>query len=159
MEISLIDPKEFKVARVISFREEFTGLSGTICYMRPYTKDYNKETLDDFDNSMIEWLKSLNLKDVEFIHSEDILFDYQKPQLSKIYNGGRPCNKLLLVCHGDYSLEEIVAKREIEAIQFELNVFWNTYTTGTLPSFGGTMTFDKNKEKYYFKVIKDLNEL
>lgn len=74
MEISLIDPKEFKVARVISFREEFTGLSGTICYMRPYTKDYNKETLDDFDNSMIEWLKSLNLKDVGFIHGERYTF-------------------------------------------------------------------------------------
>lgn len=159
MIISLINPEEFKVARVISFREEFTGLCGTICYMRPYTKDYNKERFDDFDNSMIEWLKSLNLKNVVHSHSEDILFDYQKPQLSKIYDGGRPCSKLLLVCHGDYSQEEIISKREIEAIQFELNVFWNAYTKKRLPSLGGTMTFDRNKEKYYFEAIKNLNEL
>ena len=77
MKITLINPDEFKVIRVISFRDEYTKRVGTVCYMRPYALDYKKEILDDFDHSMIMWLKSLNLNNVEFIRSEDILFDYQ----------------------------------------------------------------------------------
>ena len=60
MKITLIKPDEFKVVRVISFRDKYAKGFGTICYMCPYALDYKKEILDDFDNSMIMWLKSLN---------------------------------------------------------------------------------------------------
>ena len=85
MKFSLISPEDFKVARVISFMDEFIECAGTVCYMRPHTTEYNKDTFDDFDRSIIVWLKSLNLKNVDFSHSENIIFDHQRPQLSKIY--------------------------------------------------------------------------
>lgn len=62
LELILIKPEKYKVARVITFKDNFNNLSGTICYMRPLTNSYNKETLDDFDNSMLIWLQSFNLK-------------------------------------------------------------------------------------------------
>ena len=159
MILTLINPEEFKVVRIISFRDEYTKRFGTICYMRPYALDYKKETLDDFDHSMIMWLKSLNLSNVEFIYSEDILFDYQLPQLSRIYNGGRPSSKLSLVCHGDYSHDEFVAMRHIDAVCFELNVFWNAAKNDLCPQLDGIMTFDKNKENYYRDVMKTIKSL
>ena len=159
MKLTLINPDEFKVIRVISIRDEYTKRSGTICYIRPYALDYKKETLDDFDHSMIMWLKSLNLNNVEFIRSEDILFDYQLPQLSRIYDGGRPSSKLSLVCHGDYSHDEFVAMGQIDAVCFELNAFWNADKNDLCPQLSGIMTFDKNKENYYRDVIKTIKSL
>ena len=159
MKLTLINPDEFKVIRVISIRDEYTKRSGTICYIRPYALDYKKETLDDFDHSMIMWLKSLNLNNVEFIRSEEILFDYQLPQLSRIYDGGRPSSKLSLVCHGDYSHDEFVAMGQIDAVCFELNVFWNADKNDLCPQLSGIMTFDKNKENYYRDVIKTIKSL
>ena len=159
MKLTLINPDEFKVIRVISIRDEYTKRSGTICYIRPYALDYKKETLDDFDHSMIMWLKSLNLNNVEFIRSEDILFDYQLPQLSRIYDGGRPSSKLSLVCHGDYSHDEFVAMGQIDAVCFELNVFCNADKNDLCPQLSGIMTFDKNKENYYRDVIKTIKSL
>ncbi len=159
MKITLIKPDEFKVVRVISFRDKYTKRFGTICYMRPYALDYNKGILDDFDNSMIIWLKSLNLSNVELIYSEDMLFDYQLPQLLRIYNGGRPSSKLSLVCHGDYSHDEFVAMGQIDAVCFELNVFWNADKNDLCPQLSGIMTFDKNKENYYRDVIKTIKSL
>lgn len=159
MKITLINPDEFKVIRVISFRDEYTKRFGTICYMRPYALDYKKETLDDFDHSMIMWLKSLNLNNVEFIRSEDILFDYQLPQLSRIYDGGRPSSKLSLVCHGNYSYDELVAMGQIDAVCFELNVFWSADKNDFCPQLSGIMTFNKNKEIYYRNAIKSITSL
>ena len=159
MILTLINPSDFKVVRVISFRAEYIKRSGIICYMRPYAIDYRKGTLDDFDHSIIAWLKSLNLSNVKLIYSEDILFDYQLPQLSQIYNGGRPSSKLSLVCHGDYSLDEFVKMGEIDTVCFQLNVFWNADKSDILPELGGTMTFDKNKEDYYHNVIKTITSL
>lgn len=159
MEFELINPDEFKVARVISFRDEHIKKSGTICYMRPYAPNYNKDMLDDFDYSIIAWLKSLNLSNVEFINSVDVLFDYQLPQLSRVYDGGRPKNELTLVCHGDYSYDEFIAMGKIDAICFHLNVFWNANNSDILPSLYGTVTFDKNKDDYYRNVIKAIKSL
>lgn len=159
MILKLINPSEFKVVRVISFRAEYIKRSGTICYMRPYAKDYRKGTLDDFDHSIIAWLKSLNLSNVELIYSEDVLFDYQLPQMSQVYNGGRPSSKLSLVCHGDYSHDEFVKVGKIDAVSFQLNVFWNADKSDILPQLDGIMTFDKNKEDYYHNVIKTITSL
>ena len=156
MKFSLISPEDFKVARVISFMDEFTECAGTVCYMRPHTIEYNKDTFDDFDRSIIVWLKSLNLKNVDFSHSENIIFDHQRPQLSKIYEGGRPSSKLSFTCHGNYTFEECITMGQINSILLELNVFWNTMSKKTPPTIGGVMTFDKNKEKYYFDVIKSI---
>lgn len=156
MKFSLISPEDFKVARVISFMDEFTECAGTVCYMRPRTIEYNKDTFDDFDRSIIVWLKSLNLKNVDFSHSENIIFDHQRPQLSKIYEGGRPSSKLSFTCHGNYTFEECITMEQINSILLELNVFWNTMSKKTPSTIGGVMTFDKNKEKYYFDVIKSI---
>lgn len=159
MNIAMLQPEEFKAIRVISFLDEYTKLKGTIAYIRPYTTDYKNETLDDFDHSMIMWLKSLNLINVEFIYREDILFDCQLPQLSQIYNGGRSINKLSLVCEGDYSDEEVATKGKIDAFCLKLNVFWNTNKHDICPQLNGVMTFDKNKENYYRDVIKTITSL
>lgn len=159
MAFNYINPDEFKVARVISFRDEYIKKNGKICYMRPYTQDYKKEMIDDFDQSIIEWLKSLNLDNVSLIHSEDILFDHQLSQLSQIYDGGRPSSKLSLVCQGDYSNDDFVAIRQIDAVCFKLNVFWNADKNDTFPVLEKSVTFDKNKEKYYFDVIKSITSL
>lgn len=158
---TLINPEEFKVVRVISFCDEYTKRTGTICYMRPYTQDYKKEILDDFDHSMITWLKSLNLKNVKFVHSENVLFDHQLPQLSRIYDGGRPNNKLFLVCYEDYSQDEMIVMgvKQINAICIELKVFWNTDMNAAIPLLCGAMTFDKNKKDYYFDVVKTITSL
>ena len=159
MILTVINPEDFRVARVISFRDEISKISGVVSYMRPFTTDYNQSTLDDFDHSMIRWMESLNLNNVRFTHSEDILFDYQIPQLSRIYNCGRPSSKLNLICHGDYSPEEFISMGQIYATCIELNVFWDTIKKDTLPQLSRTVTFDKNKEKYYFDVIGSLSGL
>ena len=156
--LNLINPEDFKVARVISFIDDFWGCSGTVCYMRPLTIKYNKDTFDDFDKSIIEWLKSLNLKNVDINYSGNIIFDHQKSQLSKIYDGGRPCSKLSFTCHGNYSFDEIVTMGQIKTIHLDLNVFWNTMKN-TPSTLDVVMTFDKNKEKYYFDVIKSITSL
>lgn len=161
MILKLINPDEFKVVRVISFRNEYIKKVGTICYMRPYTQDYRKDILDEFDHSMIAWLKSLNLNNVEFVYSADVLFDYQLPQLSRIYDGGRPSGKLSLVCHEDYSQDEMISMGmgQIDAICIELKVFWNADMDATIPMLCGIMTFDRNKKDYYFDVVKTITSL
>ena len=69
MILTVINPEDFRVARVISFRDEISKISGVVSYMRPFTTDYNQSTLDDFDHSMIRWMESLNLNNVRFTHS------------------------------------------------------------------------------------------
>lgn len=159
MILNLINQKDFKVARVISFRDDFIGRSGTVCYLRPYNSTYNKKSLDDFDRSFIEWLNVLNLSDVKKIYSEDILFDHQISQIIKIYNGGRPSSKLSFTCHGDYLPEDIISMGKIDAICLELNIYWNANKEETFPLLGGTMTFDQRKKDYYFDVIKKITSI
>lgn len=159
MTLNLINPEDFKVARVITFRDEFVNKTGRICYMRPYTQNYTKDTIDDFDHSMVEWLESLNLNNVRFIHNADVLFDCQLPDLSQIYNGGRPSTKLSLACYGDYSHDEVVARGHITAIPLNLNVFWDANQEEQCPRLCGMVTFDKTKENYYRDVIKTITSL
>lgn len=159
MTFKLIDPKDFQVARVISFYDSTINKNAKVCYFRPMANGYNKTTLDDFDKSIVEWLKGLNLQNVDICHSDDIVFDHQKPQLEKIYNGGRPSSKLILTCHGDYSMEEFMAMGKIDASVLELNIYWNALSANVMPDQGGVMTFDKTKERYYFDVIKQIRSL
>ena len=160
LELILIKPEKYKVARVITFKDNFNNLSGTICYMRPLSNSYNKETLDDFDNSMLIWLQSFNLKNVKLIYSTNIIFNNQISQLNKAYNGGRPHNDLSFICYGNYPLEEFVTMKQINAINIKLKVFWNTTSNNSmLPILNGVVSFDKNKEKYYFDTIKSVTSL
>ena len=70
IELKLLNPNDFKVLRVISFREKFTHAIGKICYFRPMTKDYQQGTSDEFDTILIEWLKAQRafpgLRELEF---------------------------------------------------------------------------------------------
>ena len=159
MDIKSIKTEDWKVVRVIRFYEELLNIKGTICYMRPLTYDYNKETIDDFDNSMIRWLKSLQLKNVKVIKSENMLFDSQQTTFSRIYDSNRPQTKLSLNCSGNYTDDNIVGKGEIRTINLSLNIFWDTNNKGTLSDIYGAVTFDKDKEDYFFDVIKGVTSL
>lgn len=159
MTFNLINPNDFQVARVISFYDSTINRYAKVCYFRPMKNGYNKTTFDDFDKSIVEWLKGLNLQNVDFCQSDDIVFDHQKPQLGKIYNGGRPSSKLLLTCHGDYTMDEFVVMGKIDASVLELNIYWNAMPTDVMPHQGGIMTFDNTKEQYYFDVIKQIESL
>ena len=68
----------------------------------------------------------MNLDNVRIIHSEDICFEHQLPQIDRIYNGGRPRSLLTLTCHGNYQIDEILKMGQIEARILELNVYWTT---------------------------------
>lgn len=159
MNIQLINnPNDFKVARVISICDPTINKYAKICYMRPLTPNYNKDTIDEFDMSIISWLNSLNLQNVDFSIHENIIFDYQMSQLEKIFNGGRPSSQLIITAHGDYSIEEIMAKGSIEARQLTLNVYWNTLASD-VPFLGGVVTFEKTREKYYFDTFATVTSL
>ena len=73
----MISPHDVEVIRVISFSDSHLNKNGVIVYRRPLTLNYNKDVLDDFDESFIKWLKQLNFQNVTLWHSEDILFDNQ----------------------------------------------------------------------------------
>lgn len=148
-----------KVARVIRFREEIKGIEGTICYMRPLTPNYDKDKSDIFDNSMIEWLESFQLKNVKVICSENILFDNQVSILSRIYDGGRPKTELSLICNREYTDEVIDYNEGIKTRMLSLNIFWNTNNTKLLSDINGAVLFDKDKEEYFFDVIKGITSL
>ena len=75
--LQMISPHDFEVIRVISFSDSHLNKNGVIVYRRPLTLNYNKDVLDDFDESFIKWLKQLNFQNVTLWHSEDILFDNQ----------------------------------------------------------------------------------
>lgn len=50
--------------------------------------------------------------------------------------------------------------KQINAINIKLKVFWNTTTNNSmLPILNGVVSFDKNKEKYYFDTIKSVTSL
>lgn len=159
MDIKSIKTEDWKVVRVIRFYDELLNIKGTICYMRPLTYDYNKETIDDFDNSMIKWLELCKLQNIEFIRHENILFDNQPTNLSSIYDGGRPQTKLSLNCSGNYTEDNIVGKGEIRTINLSLNIFWDTNNKGILSDICGAVTFNKDKEDYFFEVIKGITSL
>lgn len=159
MKYKIIDPQQFKVARVISFNDVFTNKQGFVGYLRPLTPSCSKKNLDDFDNSFMDWLKSFNLDNVHYVNCADIIFEDQIPQLQRIYNNGRPTSKLLLTCHGDYNFEELKQIGQIEAKLLDLPIYWNAIDNSTLLDNGGVVTFDKTKEKLYFDTIDNIESI
>jgi len=154
--IKLMNPEDFRVARVISLIDNYTKSRGYITYLRPLTQSYNKSVIDDFDNSMIDWIKELKYQEVQFVHASDVVFDYQKPQIEKIYNGGRPSSKLLLTCHGDYSFEELVKLGQINAKKLDLPIYWNALGNTNILDNGGVFTFDKSRERDFFEIMEKI---
>ena len=156
--MKLLDPKDFKVLRVISFQEKFTNAIGKICYFRPMTKDYQQGTSDEFDASLIEWLKAQNLVNVVLVSSSDVCFEHQTDDIQKIYLR-KVKTQLSLTCHGDYSIDELIAMGKINAKILKLNVYWDTLDKNNVYDMGNSVTFDKTKEEYYFGVIDSVESL
>lgn len=158
IELKLLNPNDFKVLRVISFREKFTHAIGKICYFRPMTKDYQQGTSDEFDTILIEWLKAQNLVNVALVSCYDVCFEHEKENIQKIYL--RKINtQLSLTCHGDYSTDELIGMGKINAKILKLNVYWDTLDGNSFYDMGNSVTFDKAKEEYYFGVIDSVESL
>lgn len=156
MNMQLIDPQKFEVVKVYSFFEPYTGKSAYVGYYRPYSKNYNHAFNDDFDTTFVEWLKNMNLQNVQRVASEDIMFDIQKPRIQQIYDGGRPSTMLALTCHGNYTMDEIMQLRQINGCTIDIPVHWNSVTSDFLIPLGGVMTFDKTKESYFLEVLNTI---
>ncbi|MBQ7238452.1 MAG: hypothetical protein IJS20_06650 [Bacteroidales bacterium] len=159
-----IKPEDFEAIRVISFRDSLDQYSGTIVYRRPLSsikKDpTKKDPTDDFDRSMLSWLEQLNFQRVQFLRSENILFDNQLQEYQQIYDGGRPQTLLSLTCHGNYTKDELIARGSIKALEIKIPIYWNALKPKLLfPEESGTVTFDKNKEQYFFDTIKAIKTL
>lgn len=158
IELKLLDPKDFKVLRVISFQERFSNKVGKICYFRPMTEDYQQGVSDEFDASLIEWLKAQNLENVSLDISSDVCFEHEKENIQKIYLR-KIKTQLSLTCHGDYSTDELIGMGKINAKILKLNVYWDTLDKNSVYDMGNSVTFDKAKEEYYFGVIDSVESL
>ena len=101
--LKLLGPGDFCVAKIITF-EDFHNKCGSIVYFRKYPVENG-----DFDNSMIEWIKHINFKNVN-LFSKDIFFENEKDSLKKIYTDGYVSEDLTIRSHGDYKLEELEEK-------------------------------------------------
>lgn len=159
MEIQLIDPQKFEVVKVYSFIEPYTGKSAYVGYYRPYTETYNSGITDDFDKRFFEWLRVLNLNNVQMVLGENIMFDFQKPRIEQIYNGGRPSTKMALTCHGDYTMDEMMQKGKIEGYVIDFKIYWNSIDNNYLMPLGGVLTFDKGKEQYLMETLSKITSL
>ncbi len=159
IQLKMIDPNDFEVIRVISFTVPHLEYGGIIVYRRPLTTTYKEDCPDEFDESLLKWLQQFNLKDVVLSHSKDILFDNQLKDYQQIYDGGRPTTQLLLTCHGDYTIDELMVKGKIDARIIELPIYWNSLAKTSLPDVSGVVTFDKEKEQYYFDTISKIKSL
>lgn len=82
--LQMISPHDFEVIRVISFSDSHLNKNGVIVYRRPLTLNYNKDVLDDFDESFIKWLKQLNFQNVTLWHSEDIISFHSHDDLEQL---------------------------------------------------------------------------
>ncbi len=151
-----LDPVEFKVLKVYSFRDPVTGFSGYVYYQRPLTPLYNKGVLDDFDKQFMEWIHSMNLDNVRMAHSEDITYEGQLDFILNILQTNKRKDKMYLTCHGDYSVEEVMQKHEITGFAIDFNVYWNARETDIVLSPGGMFTFDKIKEQYFLDVFNSI---
>lgn len=158
IELKLLDPEDFKVLRVISFQERFTHAIGKICYFRPRTENYQQGASDEFDASLIEWLKAQNLVNVSLDISSDVCFEHQMDEIQKIYLR-KVKTQLSLTCHGDYSTDELIGMGKINAKILKLNVYWDTLDENRVYDMGNSVTFDKAKEEYYFGVIDSVESL
>lgn len=114
----LLDPSEFKVLSVYMFTNPFTQKTAYVGYARPRTQNYDKTVKDDFDQLFEDWLKSLHLDNVHLAAKQDICFEGQLKHYARIYNGNRLKSELLITAHGDYSMDELMAKGQIEVIDW-----------------------------------------
>ena len=158
VELKLLDSKDFKVLRVISFQEKFTNVIGKICYFRPMTKDYQQGASDEFDATLMEWLQTQNFVNVSLDSCTDVCFENQVNEIQKIYLR-KIKTQLSLTCHGDYSIDELIGKGKINAKILKLNVYWDTLDKNSVYDMGNSVTFDKAKEEYYFGVIDSVESL
>lgn len=156
--MKVLKPEDFKVLRVISFQERFSNKVGKICYFRPMTEDYQQGASDEFDASLLEWLKAQNLVNVDLDISSDVWFEHQIDDIQKIYLR-KVKTQLSLTCHGDYSIDELTAMGKMNAKILKLNVYWDTLDKDRVYDMGNSVTFDKTKEKYYFEAIDSVESL
>lgn len=156
--MKVLKPEDFKVLRVISFQERFTHAIGKICYFRPMTKHYQQGASDEFDTSLLEWLKAQNLVNVGLDSCTDVCFENQVNEIQKIYMR-ETMTQLSFTCHGDYSIDELTAMGKMNAKILKLNVYWDTLDKDRVYDMGNSVTFDKTKEKYYFEAIDSVESL
>lgn len=154
--LRLLRPEEFKVFKMFSFNDPVTGFSGYVYYLRPKTSNYGKTIIDDFDVQFMDWVKSMNLNNVVVAHCEEIFYEGQLDLFLTRFQEHMLKDKMYLTCHGDYTVDEIIAKKEITAFVIDLNMYWNVRKTDIVLSPGGTFTFDKNKEEYFMDVFNSI---
>ncbi len=154
--LKILRPEEFRVLKLYSFRDPVTGFPGYVYYLRPKTESYSKTSVDEFDVKFMDWLKAMNLNNVAMAHSEDIFYEGQLEYFMSCFQVYKRKDKMFLTCHGDYTVGEIMAKKEISAFVIDLNMYWNARETDIILSPGGTFTFDKNREKYFMDVFNSI---
>lgn len=157
--IKILNPNDFKVINVYSFVDKGINKMGYVGYYRPLTPTYNKNVNDKFDARFEKWLGELNLQDVQRVTKEDIYFEGQMENFSQIYANTKPSTTLFLTAHADYTFDEIMNKRIIEAYNCNLPIFWNTTSADVLLDEGGIVTYDKNEEAYFFDIFKNITPL
>ena len=154
--LKILRPEEFRVLKLYSFRDPVTGFPGYVYYLRPKTESYSKTSVDEFDVKFMDWLKAMNLNNVAMAHSEVIFYEGQLEYFMSCFQVYKRKDKMFLTCHGDYTVDEIMAKKEIAAFVIDLNMYWNARETDIILSPGGTFTFDKNREKYFMDVFNSI---
>lgn len=159
MTMKLLNPEDFKVIRVFCVEDAFYGVSAYIAYVRPWSGDYSKDKPDSLDIKIEEWLKSLNYKNVRMVAKDNICFDIQMPQYKQIYGGGRPTSKLSLICHGDYTTDEMISMGQVNAFSLELTIYWNTTRKEVALDNGSVFTFDKKEEKFFLTSLSNVVSL
>lgn len=146
--LKLLKSNDFCVAKIITF-EDFHNKCGSIVYFRKYPV-----VNGDFDNSMIEWIKNLNFKNVNLI-SKDIIFEDEQDSLKQIYTEGCVSEDLIIRCHGNYEWEEIEKQGYVECCDIKLKIYWQNVPNNFNPKgFLYIGCFDKSKEKDYFNIIE-----
>ena len=154
--LKLLRPEEFKVLKMYSFLDPVTGFSGYVYYLRPKTSNYSKSSIDDFDAQFMEWVKSMNLNNVVMAYCEEIYYEGLFDLFMSRFQVYKLRDKMYLTCHGDYTVDEIMEKKEIAAFVLDLNVYWNAKSTDIVLSPGGTFTFDKKREDYFMDVLNSI---
>ena len=157
--IKLLNPKDFKVINVYSFIDKGINKMGYVGYYRPLTPTYNKRVNDKFDTRFEEWLRELNLQDVQRVEKDDVFFEGQMEQFAKIYANTRPSTTLFLAAHAELTIDEMMKLGEIPAFKCNLPIFWNSLNSDMLLDEGGIMTYDKNDEADFKDVINKITPL
>ena len=157
--VQFLNLEDMKVAHVISFIDKFTQKKGTICYLRPLTMHYNDKEFDEFDCKLQDWLRSMEFQDVTLVHHKNVLCAGRIETLQKCYCSSSIKSQLCLICHGDYTDDEIMNMGRFKAKKLELNVYWTTMQRDCVADRDEMVKFDKNREAYFFEVIESIKGL